>query len=115
MGSIENKITSAILTAIRARRKASAAPDVDLPAQSSAAMAPAKLREARFSDFPAIAKLKQRWGLAADSFENWERLWKRNPALLHGGFERPIGWVLETGDAVVGYLGNISLLYRYGD
>jgi hypothetical protein len=115
MGSIEKKITGGILTAIRARRKSSAAPEGDLQAQSSAALAPAKIREARFSDFPAVAELKQRGGLNADSFENWERLWRRNPALMHGGFDRPIGWVLEADGAVVGYLGNISLLYRYGD
>src|SRR5271170_7380002 len=115
MGSIEKKIAGAVLTAIRARRKASAAPEADLLVQSSGAIAPAKLREARFSDFEAVAELKRRWGLNADSFENWERLWRQNPALVHGGLERPIGWVLEADGAVVGYLGNISLLYRYGD
>jgi hypothetical protein len=30
-------------------------------------------------------------------------------------FERPIGWVLEAEGRPVGYLGNISLLYRSGD
>jgi hypothetical protein len=120
MGSLEKKLTSAILTAIRARRKSSAVPEGDLQAQSfaataSAKIAPAKIRDAHFSDFPAVAELKRRGGLNADSFENWERLWRRNPAIEHGGIKRPIGWVLEADGAVVGYLGNISLLYRFGD
>ena len=41
----------------------------------------------------------------ADSLENWKRLWKENPALLHGQIERPIGWVLEAAGVIVGYLG----------
>ena len=61
-----------------------------------------------------IRDSKQRWGLAPDSFENWERLWRHNPALTHQNSDRPIGWVLEADSAVVGYMGNISLQYRYG-
>ena len=116
MGSLQEQITSAILTMIRARRTASSPPETDSNAtHSSGAIVPAKLREARFEDFDAVAKLKQRWGLDADSLENWDRLWRRNPALTRGEFQRPIGWVLEADGAVVGYLGNISLQYRYGE
>lgn len=78
-------------------------------------MAPAKIREAQFSDFNAVAELKLRWGANPDSPENWERLWRRNPALVESKFERPIGWVLEAQGTVVGYLGNISLKCWYGD
>jgi hypothetical protein len=73
------------------------------------------IREASFSDFDGVAALKQRWGVAADSMENWERLWRHNPALVQQNCDRPIGWVLEADGVVVGYLGNISLLCRYGD
>ena len=38
-----------------------------------------------------------------------------NPALGQMQFEPPMGWVLEAEGKAVGYLGNISLLYRYGD
>lgn len=62
-----------------------------------------------------MAELKQRWGMDADSLENWERLWHRNPALARGTEERPMGWVLEAGGSIVGYLGSIPLLYRFGD
>lgn len=72
------------------------------------------IREASFSDFSAVAAVKKRGGLLADSFENWERLWRYNPALRER-HDRPIGWVLEAEGAVVGYLGNISLLYGYGN
>lgn len=115
MNSIESKVTKAILGMIRARRTASPSADGDLRGHASSPIAPAKLREARFSDFQAVAELKQRWGLNAESFENWERLWRRNPALTRNHPERPIGWVLEADGAVVGYLGNISLLYRFDD
>jgi len=114
MTSIQEQITGAILSTIRTRRTASSTRESDLHAPSSA-IAPAKVREARFSDFAAVAELKQRWGIDADSLENWERLWLRNPALALGEAERPIGWVLEAGGSIVGYLGSIPLLYRYGD
>lgn len=115
MGSLQEHITGAILTWIRKRRSAPSSPEIDARAKSSGAIAPAKLREVRFSDFDAVAELKQRWGMTADSLENWKRLWKENPALLHGQIERPIGWVLEAAGVIVGYLGNISLQCRYGD
>jgi hypothetical protein len=115
MKSIEQRFTGTILRILRARRESSAVRANSLPAGSSRYVAPAKLREAIFSDFKSVSELKQRWGLNADSIENWERLWLHNPALSDGGTKRPIGWILEADDAVVGYLGNISLAYRYGD
>jgi hypothetical protein len=83
--------------------------------RSSGPVVPAKLRQARFSDFAGVAQLKQRWGMAPDSLENWARLWRHNPALAHMKSEVPIGWILEAGGKVVGYQGNIATLYRYGD
>jgi GNAT superfamily N-acetyltransferase len=114
MSSIEKRITSALLNAIRARREEHPAAKGDA-SSSSAATVPAKVREAVFSDFEAVADLKQRWGLAADSIENWDRLWRHNPALEHAPPSRPIGWVLEADRKIVGYIGNISLLCHYGD
>ena len=115
MASIEKKIASAILSKIRARGDTNSSQLGDVRANSALATAPARLREARFSDFPAVAELKQRWGLGADCVENWERLWHQNPALAHAPSQRPIGWVLEAEDDIVGYIGNISLQCRYGD
>jgi hypothetical protein len=115
MASIENKVSTAILTMIRARRKPPSVLDGDLRVSTSVAVASVRLREVLFSDLNAVAGLKKRWGLTPDSLENWERLWRRNPALRNVDFERPMGWVLEVEGRIVGYLGNISLLYRYGD
>ena len=113
MGSIQEKVTASILKRIRARRESS--PAVNSPSQPSGGLAPAAIREAAFTDFSAVAALKERWGVVADSFENWERLWRHNPALKAPNSDRPIGWVLEADGAVVGYIGNISLQYRYGE
>lgn len=113
MSLIQEKAAASILRVIRARRKsASASPD-QLSVHPSGAPAPAKIREATFSDFDEVAALKHRGGLVADSFENWERLWRDNPALAQCERKPPIGWVLEADGVIVGYLGNISLSYHY--
>ena len=114
MSSFQEKIGAAILARIR-RRKASPGSGEKSQQQSSSKVTPAKLREATFSDFEGIAKLKARSGIVADSPENWNRLWKANPALVAGGQNRPIGWVLDAEGEIVGYLGNISLQCQYGD
>jgi hypothetical protein len=112
MSLIEKRIISTVLGAIRKRRDTASARNAQscLPATASA-----KVREARFSDFKAVADLKEHWGMAADSIENWERLWRYNPALAQMGNQRPIGWVLEADDRIVGYIGNIPRLYSYGN
>jgi len=112
MGSLEKRISSVVLGKIRSRRNGAGAAQTEV--DSSAPVIPAKLREARFSDFQGVSELKQRWNMHADSPENWERLWRNNPAQGANGIVRPIGWVLEADGAIVGYIGNISLLYRYG-
>ncbi len=108
MVSIEKTVTDAILAVIRARRE----PEADL-VPSASATGSVRLREARLSDFQAVANLKSHWGLSSDSNENWGRLWRDNPAL--GPLSHPMGWVLEADDHLVGYIGNIAQLYRYGD
>ena len=114
MATLQEKIAGAILTVIRKRRTERLSGGSD-NVQPKRAIAPAKVREARFSDFEAVSELKQRWGMDADSLENWERLWHGNPALLCGEVKRPIGWVLEADGAIVGYIGNISLQCCYGE
>jgi len=112
MATLEKRIINAI-AAMRARRRMSPRPGVELDVRPSAGSG--KLREARFSDFGEVEELKRRCGLEPDSLENWERLWKHNPALAQMQPEPPMGWVLEAEGRLVGYLGNISLLYRLGD
>jgi hypothetical protein len=114
MNSFQEKISAVILARIRSR-EASPTPGEKGQQPSALKVTPAKLREATFSDFEGIAKLKARSGIVADSPENWNRLWKANPALIEGGPTRPIGWVLDAGGEIVGYIGNIPLQCRYGE
>jgi hypothetical protein len=112
MPSLEDKLSSVILGTIRSRKKK---PERVLPAEKLGSPPPAKLREATFADFDGVMNLRRAAGWSADSRENWERLWHRNPALASMEVPPPIGWVLEAEGRVVGYLGNITLTYRYGD
>src|SRR6266550_3723169 len=114
MNLLEKRVINGVLNLIRARQKTPLLREDDLRVHSPAVVAPARLREALFSDYRAVKELKRRWGLIPDSVENWERLWRHNPARRQMQSERPIGWVLESEGKLVGYLGNISLLYRYG-
>jgi len=113
MGSFQEKLSSAILARIRKRRPLPGASD-NPQARSAAKVPPAKLREATFSDFEGVARLKERCGIVCDSPENWNRLWRHNPALAANAANRPIGWVLDAEGEIVGYLANISLQCRYG-
>jgi hypothetical protein len=113
LASIERRIIDAILTRIRVKQVAPSNELAGRQAVDSKAIPPAEIREAKFSDFEAVTELKRKWGLVPDPIKNWERLWIHNPALAGGGPERPIGWVLEADGRVVGYHGNILLLYRY--
>jgi hypothetical protein len=112
MTSLESKAVNAILGRIRARRS-DATGNGSSPVHVKRDFSPAKLREAKLSDYEAITDIKRRGGIVVDPIENWERLWVQNPALEYvKGL--PMGWVLEAQDKVVGYLGSIPLLYRSG-
>jgi hypothetical protein len=114
MGSLQEKLSAALLSRIRKKQSSSAARDRNL-GQPASKVPPAKLREATFADFDGVARLKARCGIVADSPENWQRLWKANPAMIAGVPPRPIGWVLDAEGEIVGYLGNISLNCQFGD
>src|SRR5580693_934935 len=88
MTAIERKIVTAILGKIRKRRGNSASLETESTNHSLVALSAVKLREAQFSDCDAVQELKRRWGLSADSLENWERLWRRNPALMNTPADR---------------------------
>jgi hypothetical protein len=74
----------------------------------------AKQREVRFSDFESVATLKERGGLRKDNQENWCRLWQQNPAMAVANSQLSMGWVLETAQGIVGYQGNVPVLYQFG-
>ncbi len=112
--SMHKKIIAALLGRIRSRSDADAtalsdssllSPPVDPDALS--------VREAQFSDFNEVYEMNRRLGQGKDSIENWYRLWRDNPALKTGQATSRIGWALLDGSRIVGFLGNIPLLYKF--
>jgi hypothetical protein len=115
MFSLEKKVTASILNRVRTSREAGSEAGAISPAPGSRPLASVRIREACLADFERVRALKLRCNLNEDSLENWDRLWCRNPALVHLRSPLAIGWVLESQGRIVGYLGNIPLLYRYED
>lgn len=113
MFSVREELSNAILRRIRARHK----PRLVRSIQSGERLplARAHLREASFSDFTQVAELKERSGLSPDSIQNWERLWRQNPAVRQTDLQQPIGWVLEADRKIVGYLGSIPIECYFGN
>lgn len=100
-----------LLRLLKSRRRPASA-QAEAATLSGSALAPAKQREVRFADFESVARLKERGGLAKDSPENWDRLWRQNPAMSAAKSWPSMGWVLETEHGIVGYQGNIPVLYQ---
>jgi hypothetical protein len=73
------------------------------------------VREALLTDGDEIQKLHEEVGLPSRPGVDWLRLWRDNPAWPLVGDKPSIGWVLETGGEIVGFLGSIPLQYRYGE
>src|SRR5271163_439109 len=107
-----SKLTETILKRIRSRAEEAGGAREDHPSDSASA-GPVSLREAHFDDFADVSAMTRRLGQGADSLENWHRLWRGNPALREGRTPR-IGWLLESGGVVVGFLGSIPLQYTFG-
>lgn len=113
MPSIESKVVAALIKVMRSRRTSylsSALKGAAVPQRRKAAV---KQREVQFTDFEAVAKLKERWGLAKDSLQNWCRLWRDNRALTFSKSRLSMGWVLEADGEIVGYQGSVPLLYYF--
>ena len=73
-----------------------------------------RLREASFADHEQIRSLEAEYGLGTMSYEEWEHLWKGNPAYDEFGEAWPIGWVLESETGrIVGYVGNIPVWHEF--
>jgi hypothetical protein len=109
-----NKLTNAVLKRIRAREEDSPALSFNEGSGTHRDIGRRiSVREAQFSDFPGVSALGKRQGQGPDSIENWERLWRSNPAIRDGNAPARIGWVLEASGEVVGFLGGIPLLYEY--
>jgi hypothetical protein len=112
MSAVEQ--VGAILLKLIRRRRLSRTASADFDRGSGRPLTTTQ-REVRFADFPAVAALKERWGLGKDTRENWSRLWERNPAMSTAGSPLKMGWVLETERGIVGYQGSVPLQYRLGE
>jgi len=72
-----------------------------------------QIREARLEDYAEIARLQSRNGLISRPYKEWSALWTENPAFLQAGGSWPIGWVLESRDEILGFIGNLPLAYSF--
>lgn len=70
-----------------------------------------RLRAATLADAPAVAALISGMGFRPRSAAAWRWLFEENPARAEYDVPPDIGWVLEDGDALLGYLGNVPLSY----
>src|SRR5271155_1207969 len=115
MPSFEKRIIASILSKIRDARNGKAATNNSRTLPPAESLPAARIRKANLADCSAVTELKRRWGLIPDSCANWDKLWVRNPALQDIDPDRPMGWALDAGGTLVGYIGNISSTYFYGD
>jgi hypothetical protein len=114
LSTLASKFIGFILSRIRSHAEETANSNGEnLPGSKSGADShPVSLREAQLSDFDGVCAMNLRLGQGSDSLENWQRLWRDNPA-LRGGRTPRIGWVLESSGDIVGFLGNIPLLCEF--
>lgn len=71
-------------------------------------------RLATFDDYDEIAILATRYRLEPETRQDWIHLWASNP-VYHQLPNWPIGWVFENAHKqIVGYIGNVPLLYEIG-
>ncbi len=80
----------------------------------------ATLRQAELDDCQEATELLRRLGMimpqgSAMIEAHWRRFWVDNPAFIDGRAKPAKGWLLEEDGRMVGFFGNIPLLYYYGD
>ena len=112
MAPVETKLVDVVLKKIRAKKQATAE-RASLVVTSSPVAGSVSVRQAQFSDFDRVCAMNMELGQGPDSRENWNRLWRDNPALGSSNDAPCIGWTLEASGELAGFLGSIPLLYEY--
>ncbi|HUT53176.1 MAG TPA: hypothetical protein VM658_07275 [bacterium] len=77
------------------------------------------MREATLSDLDRVVELGRALGMGSGEDarrlrERWEWIWTRNPALALPREPMAPGWVMEAGNRIVGFFGNVARRYRLG-
>jgi hypothetical protein len=75
----------------------------------------ARLRELTLGDLDAVGDLFVTAGWPRPALTGWRRLWVDNPALAWDGPKLCMGWVLEEGPRIGGFLANLAQTYQFGD
>jgi hypothetical protein len=112
MAPVETKLVDVVLKKIRARKQETAERSSPV-ATGPLAVGSVSIRQAQFSDFDRVCTMNVELGQGSDSRENWNRLWRDNPAIGNGNGASCIGWTLEASGEIVGFLGSIPLLYEF--
>src|ERR1700739_602102 len=112
MSLIENTISQAFLKKIR-QRQAKEQDSNEEQTNEPVGKTAVSIRQAQFSDHENVRPLNRKWGQGPDSPENWQRLWRENPAIRDLKAPGRIGWVLEDSRRIVGFLGSIPLCYEF--
>ena len=76
------------------------------------------LRNATFDDCIEATALLTRFGLTMPEGEEairayFDNLWRTNPAMQAAKTKPALGWVLEDAGEMVGFFGNVPLLYEF--
>ena len=104
---LERLINQALASTNASLNAAAELPQAKIAAPTGAKTSP-EIREATFADYEQIASLTTRNGLGMKNRQEWERLWAGNPVYKKVP-NWPIGWVVENGVGIVGFLGNIPI------
>lgn len=73
------------------------------------------VREVEFADVEAVGQLADTVGWERPTAADWNRLWVDNPALGRHPERFRRGWVLVSGDKLVGYLQNVVQQFSFRD
>jgi hypothetical protein len=81
--------------------------------------AKARIREATIADRTQVELLLDHFQMRTDAELSsgsswWEWLWRRNANFGLDRIDHPLGWVLEADNEIVGFFGNIPMLYQFG-
>src|SRR5262249_16436586 len=72
-----------------------------------------RMRSASLEDYPYLATLCRRNGREFLDEKEWHHRYLANPAYMTVAKDWPIGWVLESGGEVVGFMGNVPFVYHF--